>query len=97
MNTASARKRRTLVSLPALALLPDTARAATRDTHVQTRVITAVGSFALAVDTAMAPLTVANYRADVNRKLLDGAAVYPRHARQSGAETRHRIEVVQWG
>ena len=65
---------------------------------VLTRVETALGAFVIAVDPAVAPITVANYLALVDGRHLDGGAVYRivTLANQS-PETRHKIEVVQWG
>ncbi len=46
----------------------------------------------------VAPRTVANYLAYVDRKLLDGGSVYRIVTLANQApETRHKIEVVQWG
>ena len=89
--------RRRLLALPAATLLPALARAAS-ETVVRTRVTTALGNFDIAVDTAVAPITVANYLAHVERRLLDGASVYRIVTLANQApETRHKIEVVQWG
>ena len=56
------------------------------------------GSFVVEVDPEVAPVTVANYLAHVDRKLLDGGAVYRVVTLANQApETRHKIEVVQWG
>jgi peptidyl-prolyl cis-trans isomerase A (cyclophilin A) len=65
---------------------------------VRTRVETALGSFLVAVDTAAAPLTAANYLAYVDGRHLDNASVYRivTLANQAPA-TAHKIEVVQWG
>lgn len=65
---------------------------------VLTRVETALGAFVIAVDPAVAPITVANFLALVDGRHLDGGAVYRivTLANQS-PETRHKIEVVQWG
>jgi peptidyl-prolyl cis-trans isomerase A (cyclophilin A) len=65
---------------------------------VRTRVETEAGTFVVEVDPEVAPVTVANYLAHVDRKLLDGGAVYRvvTLANQA-AETRQKIEVVQWG
>lgn len=65
---------------------------------VRTRVQTALGDFVIAVDPAVAPLTVANYLRYVDGRHLDGGAVYRlvSLANQS-ADTAHTIEVVQWG
>jgi peptidyl-prolyl cis-trans isomerase A (cyclophilin A) len=83
--------------LPALSLAPRV-RADAPGTLVQTQVSTALGNFVIEVDTEVAPLTVANYLAYVDRGLLDGASVYRivTLANQT-PETRHKIEVVQWG
>ena len=90
-------KRRTLLALPALALRPAIAVAA-GEARVRTRVTTALGSFDIAVDPAVAPITVANYLAHVDRRLLDGASVYRIVTLANQApETRHKIQVVQWG
>ena len=65
---------------------------------VRTRVVTEAGTFVVEVDPAVAPVTVANYLAYVDRELLDGGAVYRVVTLVNQApETRHRIEVVQWG
>ena len=65
---------------------------------VRTRVETEAGSFVVEVDPEVAPVTVANYLAHVDRKLLDGGAVYRIVTLANQApETRHKIEVVQWG
>jgi peptidyl-prolyl cis-trans isomerase A (cyclophilin A) len=71
---------------------------AAASTTVRTRVDTVLGTFVVAVDTAVAPVTTANYLAYVDRKLLDGGSVYRlvNLANQS-PDTRHKIEVVQWG
>jgi peptidyl-prolyl cis-trans isomerase A (cyclophilin A) len=65
---------------------------------VRTRVDTEAGAFVVEVDSQVAPLTVAHYLAHVDRKLLDGGAVYRIVTLANQApETRHKIEVVQWG
>lgn len=63
-----------------------------------TRVETTLGAFVIEVDPQRAPVTVANYLAHVDAGQLDGASVY-RIVTQAnqGPETKHRIEVVQWG
>lgn len=65
---------------------------------MQTLVDTEAGAFVIEVDTEIAPVTVANYLAYVDRKLLDGGSVYRvvTLANQP-PETKHKIEVVQWG
>jgi peptidyl-prolyl cis-trans isomerase A (cyclophilin A) len=90
-------KRRTVLALPAAALLPLRAQAAAASV-VRTRVDTEIGAFVIEVDMAVAPVTVANYLAYVDRRLLDQARVYRvvTLANQP-ADTRFRIEVVQWG
>jgi peptidyl-prolyl cis-trans isomerase A (cyclophilin A) len=67
-------------------------------TTLLTRVDTALGSFVIAVDPAVAPRTVANYLAYVDGHWLDGGSVYRvvTLANQT-PDTRHKIEVVQWG
>ena len=67
-------------------------------TPIVTRVDTALGSFEITVDPAVAPRTVANYLAYVDGRFLDGGSVYRivTLANQT-PETRHKIEVVQWG
>jgi len=65
---------------------------------VRSRVDTEAGSFVVEVDPEVAPVTVANYLAHVDRKLLDGGAVYRIVTLANQApETRHKIEVLQWG
>ena len=72
-----------------------TARAAT---PVLTRVETELGSFVISVDPAVAPRTVANYLAYVDGHFLDGGSVYRIVTLANQApDTRHKIEVVQWG
>lgn len=89
-------KRRHLLSLPPLALMATRRSAAA--TPVRTRVETALGAFVIAVDPQVAPVTVANYLAYVDARHLDGGAVYRivTLANQT-PETKHKIEVVQWG
>jgi peptidyl-prolyl cis-trans isomerase A (cyclophilin A) len=84
-------QRRHLLSLAAL---PLAAQAAT----VRTRVDTPLGPFVIEVDTAVAPITVANYLAYVDRGLLAKAWVYRLVTRANQTpDTKHKIEVVQWG
>ena len=65
---------------------------------VRSRVDTEAGSFVVEVDPEVAPITVAHYLAHVDRQLLDGGAVYRIVTLANQApETRHKIEVVQWG
>jgi peptidyl-prolyl cis-trans isomerase A (cyclophilin A) len=74
------------------------ARADTPTRAVQTRVDTDLGAFVVEVDPAVAPVTVANYLAYVDNKFLDGGAVYRVVTLANQApQTRHKIEVVQWG
>jgi len=87
-----------LLALAAIACVQPRAFAATRATTVRTRVVSELGSFDIEVDTAVAPTTVANYLAYVDRRLLDKASVYRvvTLANQP-PDTGARIEVVQWG
>ncbi|MBC7939896.1 MAG: peptidylprolyl isomerase [Chitinophagaceae bacterium] len=92
-------QRRQLFGLAALAGTPGSRPAAIpQPAPVLTRVDTALGDFVIAVDPARAPATVANYLAYVDRGLLDGGSVYRivTPANQT-PDTRHKIEVVQWG
>jgi peptidyl-prolyl cis-trans isomerase A (cyclophilin A) len=92
-----AMRRRSVLLLPALALAATQPRAAPAQA-VRTRVETELGSFVVEVDPEVAPVTVAHYLAHVDRKLLDGGAVYRIVTLANQApETRHKIEVVQWG
>ena len=86
-------QRRHLIAWPMLAWITDLAAAETR-----VRVETALGAFVIAVDAARAPVTVANFLAYVDAGQLDGGSVY-RIVTQANQppETKHRIEVVQWG
>jgi len=88
--------RRHLLALSATALA--WRRTASAATPIVTRVDTALGSFEISVDPAVAPHTVANYLAYVDGRFLDGGSVYRivTLANQA-ADTRHKIEVVQWG
>lgn len=91
-------QRRPLIALSALSVLgtgPSTALAAAL---VRTRVQTALGDFVMAVDPAVAPLTVANYLRYVDGRHLDGGSVYRLVSMANQrADTVHKIEVVQWG
>lgn len=90
-------QRRSVLVLPALALAATRLQAAP-ERVVRTRVETDAGAFVIEVDLGVAPLTVANYLAHVDRGLLDGGAVYRVVTLANQApETRHKIEVVQWG
>jgi len=65
---------------------------------ILTRVDTALGSFEITVHPAVAPRTVANYLAYVDGGHLDGGSVYRIVTLANQApDTRHKIEVVQWG
>ena len=91
-------QRRIVLALPAIALVAPRPSTAALASAVRTRVETEVGSFVIEVDTEVAPITVAHYLAHVDRKLLDSGAVYRIVTLANQApETRHRIEVVQWG
>lgn len=81
--------------LIALAALPLAAQAAA--TTVRTRVDTPLGPFVIEVDTAVAPVTVANYLAYVDAHQLDKAWVYRLVTLANQPQSPHKIEVVQWG
>ena len=81
--------------LIALAALPLATRAAS--TRVRTRVATPLGDFVIEVDPAVAPITVANYLAYVDARLLDTAWVYRLVTMANQPQSPHKIEVVQWG
>jgi peptidyl-prolyl cis-trans isomerase A (cyclophilin A) len=68
------------------------------NTQVHVRVETSVGAFVIAVDPNVAPVTVANFLAYVDGNYLDHGSVYRivTLANQP-ADTKYRIEVVQWG
>jgi peptidyl-prolyl cis-trans isomerase A (cyclophilin A) len=87
-------RRRTLLAWPALAGLSAFAQPAA----VRTRVETPLGEFIIEVDPRVAPVTVANFLRYVDGGYLDRAQVYRivTLANQP-PETRHKIEVVQWG
>jgi len=90
-------RRRIVFIVPALAIAATRLRAAPAPA-VRTRVETEAGSFVVEVDPEVAPVTVAHYLAHVDRQLLDGGAVYRIVTlANQGPETRHKIEVVQWG
>jgi len=86
------------IALPVLAMLAGSREVIASGTRVSTRVETEAGAFVIEVDSAVAPVTVANYLAYVDGRFLDGASVYRvvTLANQP-PETAHRIEVVQWG
>ena len=89
-------RRRSVLVLSTLALTATGPRAAER--VVRTHVETEAGNFVIEVDVEIAPITVAHYLAHVDRKLLDGGSVYRVvNIANQGPETRHKIEVVQWG
>ena len=91
-------QRRRVLALPATWLIAADARAASAGSIVLTRVDTALGAFVIEVNSDIAPRTVANYLAYVDGKLLDGGSVYRIVTLANQApETRHKIEVVQWG
>jgi len=90
-------RRRSVLLFPALAAAATRPRAAPAQA-VRTRVETGLGSFVIEVDPEVAPVSVAHYLAHVDRGLLDGGAVYRIVTLANQApETRHKIEVVQWG
>lgn len=91
-------QRRHLLALSTLSALGSGGVTAVAATSVRTRVQTALGSFVVAVDPAAAPVTSANYLAYVDAGHLDHGSVYRivTLANQPG-ETKHKIQVVQWG
>lgn len=86
-------------SISSFTVFSPSAQAATGDAApVLTRVETSLGAFVIAVDPARAPITVANYLAYVDSRRLDGGSVYRIVTLDNQpAETRYKIEVVQWG
>lgn len=86
-------QRRSLLTLTALPWLAEAAPTTT----VHTRVDTPLGAFVIAVDPAVAPITVANYLAYVDARQLDRAWVYRLVTRANQPQSAHKIEVVQWG
>lgn len=90
--------RRRLLALSAFAVISTGSPAAARKTAVRTRVVTELGAIVIEVHADVAPLTVANYLAYVDRKLLDKASVYRLVTlANQPPDTPHKIEVVQWG
>lgn len=91
-------QRRSLLAWSALTTWGALGVAADGAPPVRTRVETPLGSFVIAVDPGVAPLTVANYLAYVDGRHLDAAAVYRVVTLgNQPPEARHKIEVVQWG
>jgi peptidyl-prolyl cis-trans isomerase A (cyclophilin A) len=91
-------RRRPLLAMSALLALGARAAPAPTPATVRTRVETALGAFLIVVDPAVAPITTANYLAYVDARHLDGTSVY-RVVTQANQppETKHKIEIVQWG
>jgi len=90
--------RRRLLALSAFAVISTGAPAAPRKAAVRTRVVTELGAIVIEVHTDVAPLTVANYLAYVDRRLLDKASVYRLVTlANQPPDTPYKIEVVQWG
>src|ERR1700712_2405356 len=90
-------QRRRLLAFCALAV-STRAPAAAANSAVRTRVVTELGAIVIETHADVAPLTVANYLAYVDRKALDNGSVYRvvTLANQA-ADTPYKIEVVQWG
>jgi len=86
-------KRRRILTLPLMTAITLQAAPST----VLTRVDTALGSFVIAVDPAVAPITVANWLAYVDRHALDGASVYRIVTPANQPTSTYKIEVIQWG
>ena len=88
-------RRQLLATLSALGSGSLTAYAGTT---IRTRVDTALGSFVVAVDPSVAPITSANYLAYVDARHLDGGSIYRIVTLTNQTpETKHKIQVVQWG
>jgi peptidyl-prolyl cis-trans isomerase A (cyclophilin A) len=89
--------RRQIIALPMLQFIA--ARSIAVEANVvRTRVKTSLGDFVIAVDVKVAPITVANYLAYVDGRLLDNGAVYRIVTLDNQTpETKFKIEVVQWG
>lgn len=85
-------QRRQMMALMAMPLAATAASA-----PVRTRVATPLGDFVIEVDPAVAPITVANYLAYVDARLLDTAWVYRLVTLANQPQSPHKIEVVQWG
>ncbi|CAN5198926.1 peptidylprolyl isomerase [soil metagenome] len=91
-------QRRRFLSLSALAVPSSQQAQAQAPGVVLTEVVTAMGSFVVAVDPARAPLTVANYLSYVDHRWLDKGSVYRVVTRDNqAADVQYKIEVVQWG
>jgi peptidyl-prolyl cis-trans isomerase A (cyclophilin A) len=91
-------ERRKVLALAATWLVCARPHAAPPGSVVRTRVESDVGAFVIEVNSEVAPLTVANYLAYVDGRFLDGGSVYRVVTLANQApETRHKIEVVQWG
>ena len=90
-------RRRQLIALP-VTVLAWSGASRSAGAPILTRVETALGSFVIAVDPSVAPRTVANYLAYVDGGFLDKGSVYRivTLANQP-PETKHKIEVIQWG
>ena len=91
-------RRRVLLSASAVLALGGSVAATAQSRVVQTRCTTEQGSFVIQVDLGVAPITVANYLAYVDGHHLDGGSVYRvvTLANQT-AQTKYKIEVIQWG
>ena len=91
-------KRRSVLALPAAAVMSTVSIAVAVGSGVRTRVDTELGAFVIDVNPEVAPVTVANYLAYVDRALLDRASVYRIVTLgNQPPDTRFKIEVVQWG
>lgn len=94
-------RRRLLLPLLVAATLSLAAHRAFADAAtevVYTRVDTSLGAFVIRVDPARAPITVANYLAYVDRRLLDNGSVYRIVTPANQPKDKGSIiEVVQWG
>lgn len=96
--TALQPAQRRAVLAAALAVLAGSVQAQATGGAVRVRVETALGAFTVEVDPRIAPRTVANFLAYVDAGHLDGGAVYRLvNLANQTPQTRHKIEVVQWG
>ncbi|MBC7601315.1 MAG: peptidylprolyl isomerase [Ramlibacter sp.] len=91
-------RRRDVLAVPLTAMAGALAFPASAAAQVMVRVEGAFGAFVIAVDPAVAPVTVANFLAYVDGKHLDNASIYRIVTMANQVpETVHKIEVVQWG
>ena len=91
-------RRRHLLAMPGSLTFASCGALTDMQAPVHTRVDTALGSFIVAVEPRVAPITVANYLAHVDAHRLDGGSVYRIVTlTNQPSEIPHKIAVVQWG